>query len=266
MTRLPCIGDAMPLMKTSNPALSNKTFQDFANARYGGALDLSDRMTLGGTVNKTGLLLVLAAATAAWVWHLFMQSRDMADVAPYLMVGVIGGFIVALITTFKRDWAPVTAPMYALLEGLALGGISAIFDFRYPGIAIQAVGLTFGTLFALLMVYSTGIIKVTNKLRIGIIAATGGIALFYFLEIVLSFFGIRFLAVNSGGPIGIIFSLFVVAIAALNLVLDFDFVERGVAYGAPRYMEWYSAFGIMVTLVWLYIEILSLLSKMRSRN
>ncbi len=156
--------------------------------------------------------------------------------------------------------------MYALLEGLALGGISAIFDFRYPGIAIQAVGLTFGTLFVLLAIYSTGIIKVTDKMRIGIIAATGGIALFYLLEMVLGFFGVHFVAVNGSGPIGIAFSLFVVAIAALNLVLDFDFIERGVAFGAPKYMEWYGAFGIMVTLVWLYLEILRLLSKMRSRN
>ncbi len=256
----------MPLIKTSNPALGNKTFENLARSQYGGTLDLSERMTLSGTVNKTGLLLVCVAATAAWVWHLFMQSRDMADVTPYLMVGVIGGFIVAMVTVFKKEWAPVTAPMYALLEGLALGGISAIFDFRYPGIAIQAVGLTFGTLFVLLMVYSTGIIKVTDKMRIGIIAATGGIALFYLLEMVLGFFGVHFVAVNGSGPIGIAFGLFVVAIAALNLVLDFDFIERGVAYGAPKYMEWYGAFGIMVTLVWLYLEILRLLAKTRSRN
>jgi uncharacterized YccA/Bax inhibitor family protein len=128
------------------------------------------------------------------------------------------------------------------------------------------VGLTFGTLFALLMIYSTGVIKVTDKMRLGIVAATGGIMLFYLLEMVLGFFGIHFLAVNGGGVIGIVFSLFVVGIAALNLILDFDFVERGVAYGAPKYMEWYGAFGIMVTLVWLYLEILRLLSKMRSRN
>lgn len=256
----------MALFKTSNPALGNKTFQDLANARYGGALDLTERMTLSGTVNKTGLLLVLCAATAAWVWRQFVQSYDMADVAPYLMVGVIGGFIVAMITIFKKEWAPVTAPMYALLEGLALGGISAIFEARYHGIAIQAVGLTFGTLFALLAVYSTGIIKVTYKFRLGVVAATGGIALFYLLEIVLSFFGVRFLAINGGGAIGIGFSLVVVGIAALNLILDFDFVEKGVAYGAPKYMEWYGAFGIMVTLVWLYLEILRLLSKFRSRN
>jgi uncharacterized YccA/Bax inhibitor family protein len=223
-------------------------------------------MTLNGTVNKTGILLVCTFATAAWTWHTFIQTRDMADVAPLLVLGVFGGFICALATIFKKEWSPVTAPIYALLEGLFLGGVSALFDLRYPGIAIQAVGLTFGTLLVLLMAYSSGIIKVTDKMRLGIVAATGGIALFYLLQMLLGFFGFHFIAINSAGPIGIGFSLFVCAIAALNLVLDFDFIERGVNYGAPKYMEWYGAFGIMVTLVWLYLEILRLLSKMRSRN
>jgi len=151
-------------------------------------------------------------------------------------------------------------------EGLFLGGFSAYLDLRYPGIAMQAVGLTFGTLFVMLMAYRSGLIPVTAKLRMGIIAATGGIALFYLLEIVLSFFGIQFVSINGGGFIGIAFSLFVVAIAALNLVLDFDFIERGVQAGAPKYMEWYGAFGIIVTLVWLYLEILRLLSKLNRRN
>jgi uncharacterized YccA/Bax inhibitor family protein len=256
----------MPLMKTSNPALSEKTFQNLPGSGYGGALDVSQRMTLSGTVNKTGVLLVCAAITAAWVWHLFVQSGSLGDVSSYLMVGVFGGFVVALVTTFKKEWAPVTAPVYALLEGLAMGGISALLEFRYPGIAIQAVSLTFGTLLAMLLVYSSGMIKVTDKFRIGLVAATGGIMLFYLLQMVLSFFHMRFLAVNGSSNIGIIFSLFVVAIAALNLVLDFDFIERGVQFGAPKYMEWYGAFGIMVTLVWLYFEILRLLSKTRSRN
>jgi uncharacterized YccA/Bax inhibitor family protein len=256
----------MPLIKTSNPALSSKTFQNLPGSQYGGALDLSARMTLSGTVNKTGILLVCAIATAAWTWHLFVQSRDMAEVAPFLLVGAFGGFIVAMVTVFKKEWAPVTAPLYALLEGMVLGGLSALFEFRYPGIAIQAVGLTFGTLFVLLLAYSSGMIKVTQKFRLGIIAATGGIMLFYLLEMLLGFFHVQFLAINGGGAIGIVFSLFVCAIAALNLVLDFDFIEQGVSYGAPKYMEWYGAFGIMVTLVWLYLEILRLLSKMRSRN
>jgi uncharacterized YccA/Bax inhibitor family protein len=255
----------MPLMKTSNPALSSKTFQD-AVGRYGGAIDATNRMTLNGTVHRTGVLLVCALASAAFTWHTFMQTHDPADVSGWLMLGVFGGFITAIVTIFKMNWAPVTAPIYALMEGLFLGGVSAFLDLRYPGIAIQAVGLTFGTLLVMLLVYSSGMIRVTNKFRIGIIAATGGIALFYVLEMILGFFGVHFVTVNGSGPIGIAFSLFVCAIAALNLVLDFDFIEQGVNQGAPKYMEWYGAFGIMVTLVWLYLEILRLLSKMRSRN
>jgi uncharacterized YccA/Bax inhibitor family protein len=256
----------MPLMKTSNPALGSKTFQNLPGAGYGGLVDAANRMSVSGTVHKTGILLVCAMATAAWVWHLFMQSRDMADVAPWLMLGAFGGFVMAMVTVFKKDWSPVTAPLYALLEGLVLGGLSAIFELRYPGIAFQAVGLTFGTLFVLLMAYTSGLIKVTDKLRLGIVAATGGIMLFYLAEMILGFFHVQFLAINGSGPMGIVFSLVVVGIAALNLVLDFDFIEQGASYGAPKYMEWYGAFGIMVTLVWLYLEILRLLSKMRSRN
>jgi len=256
----------MPLIKTSNPALGENTFRDVAGSRFGGAIDTTRRMTLSGTVNKTGILLVLAAAGAAWTWERFLSTRDLAAVGPLLLVGFLGGFIVAMVTVFKKEWSPVTAPAYALLEGLALGGLSAVFDLRYPGIAFQAVGLTFGTLFAMLLLYKSGLIAVTQKFRMGIIAATGGIMVFYLAEMVLGFFGIRFMTINGAGPIGIAFSFFVVAIAALNLVLDFDFVERGANYGAPKYMEWYAAFGIIVTLVWLYLEILRLLSKMRSRS
>jgi len=256
----------MALMKTSNPALSDSTFRNLSDARYGGSLDLTSRMTLEGTVNKTGLLLVLAIASAAWVWHLFLAERDFSAVAPLMMLGLIGGLVCALVTVFKKEWSPVTAPLYALLEGLVLGGISSAFDLRYPGIAIQAVGLTFGTLFVLLIAYRSGFIQVTQRFRLGIIAATGGIMFFYLGQMLLGFFGIQFTSINGSGPIGIGFSLIVVAVAALNLVLDFDFIERGVQYGAPKYMEWYGAFGIMVTLVWLYLEMLRLLSKMRSRN
>ncbi len=256
----------MPLMKTSNPALGENTFRDISGSQYGGAVDATARMTLSGTVNKTGILLICAFATAAWTWSRFVQSRDMADVAPLLLVGALGGFVCAMVTVFKKEWSPVTAPIYALLEGLVLGGLSAVFELRYPGIAIQAVGLTFGTLFVLLIAYGSGLIKVTQKFRLGVIAATGGIMVFYLLEMLLGFFGFQFTAINGGGMIGIGFSLLVVGIAALNLVLDFDFIERGVNYGAPKYMEWYGAFGIMVTLVWLYLEMLRLLSKIRSRD
>jgi len=256
----------MALMKTANPALGENTFRGISGGGYGGMIDAANRMTLNGTVNKTGILLVCAIATAAWTWRLFLQSRDMTDVAPLMLVGVIGGFICAMVTVFKKEWSPVTAPLYALLEGLVLGGLSSLLDLRYPGIAIQAVGLTFGTLFVLLMAYRSGLIQVTQKFRMGIIAATGGVMFFYLGEMLLGFFGIHFTSINGSGAIGIGFSLIVVAIAALNLVLDFDFIERGVQYGAPKYMEWYGAFGIMVTLVWLYLEILRLLSKMNRRN
>jgi uncharacterized YccA/Bax inhibitor family protein len=187
-------------------------------------------------------------------------------VLPMLAIGGIGGFIFALVTIFKKTWAPITAPIYALLEGLLLGGISAIYDQRFHGIAIQAVSLTFGTLAILLLAYRSGLIPVTQKFRLGVVAATGGIMLFYLATIVLGFFGIHFTTINGSGPIGIVFSGFVVVIAALNLVLDFDFIESGVAGGAPKYMEWYAAFGLMVTLIWLYLEILRLLSKLRSRD
>ncbi len=258
----------MALFKTANPALGQNTFSDFQKSQYGGPLvDASARMTLSGTINKTGILLLCAVATAAWTWNSFMQTHDLMSFAvPAIMIGVIGGLIFAFITIFKKEWSPVTAPIYALLEGLVLGGISAMFELQHPGIAMEAVALTFGTLFVLLFLYKTGVIKVTQKFRLGVVAATGGIFLFYMAQMLLSFFHIPFFSsVYGNGIVGIGFSLIVVTVAALNLVLDFDFVEQGVAYGAPRYMEWYAAFGIIVTLVWLYLEILRLLAKMRSR-
>jgi uncharacterized YccA/Bax inhibitor family protein len=256
----------MALMKTSNPALGENTFRGVAGSQYGGLTDVAGRMTLNGTVNKTGILLICAIATAAWTWQLFLGEHDMTAVMPLMLLGVFGGLICAMVTVFKKEWSPVTAPLYALLEGLALGGMSAAMELRFPGIAMQAVGLTFGTLFVLLLAYRSGMIRVTQKFRLGVVAATGGIMLFYMLEMILGFFGFHFMAVNGSGIIGIGFSLFIVAIAALNLVLDFDFIEQGVNASAPKYMEWYGAFGIMVTLVWLYLEILRLLSKMRSRD
>lgn len=257
----------MALMKTSNPALGDKTFRDLANSGPSGILDSAGQMTLSGTVNKTGILLLCCIASAAYTWRMFLQSEgDASAIGGLMIVGLIGGLIFSMVTIFKQSWAPVTAPIYALLEGLVLGGISAFTNARYPGIGIQAVSLTFGTLFVLLFLYRTGVIKVTDKMRLGIVAATGGIAVFYLLQLVLGFFGVHFTTINGSGIVGIVFSLVVVAIAALNLVLDFDFIEQGVAVGAPRYMEWYGAFGIMVTLVWLYLEILRLLSKVRSRN
>ncbi len=216
-------------------------------------------------MNKTALLLLLVLFSSSWTWNLYFSAGDPSVVMPWVFGGLIGGFIVALITVFKKQWAILTAPIYSLLEGLALGGISAIFEARFPGIVIQAVGLTFGTLFCLLMAYKSGMIKVTENFKLGIVAATGAIALFYVVSLLLGMFGISIPFIHGSGIIGIGFSLFVVTIAALNLVLDFDFIENGAARGAPQYMEWYAAFGLIVTLVWLYIEILRLLSKLRSR-
>jgi uncharacterized YccA/Bax inhibitor family protein len=240
-------------MRTSNPALNEKAFK--------GQVAIGEAMTLQGTVNKTGLLLLCVVATAAWTWGL-AHSNTPEAVYPWMIGGVLGGFIVALVTIFKKNWAPITAPMYALLEGFALGGISAIFEKTYHGIAIQAVGLTLGVLFVMLLAYKTGLIRATQGFKIGVIAATGGIAVFYLVEMALSFFfHFQFSAINGGGFWGIAFSLFVVVIAALNLVLDFDMIETGVRGGAPKYMEWYGAFGLMVTLIWLYLEMLRLLGK-----
>ena len=245
------------MMRTANPALNANTFEGvrgYAQDRV---------MTIQGTVNKTAMLLALTFITATWTWGKTMAS----DVAGgFMMLGVFGGFIVALVTAFKKEWSPMTAPIYAALEGLFLGGISAVFERQYPGIAFQAVTLTFGVLGALLLAYKSRLIKATENFKLGVFAATGGIALFYLITMVAGFFGMRFPMIFGSGPIGIGFSVFVVIIASLNLVLDFDFIEKGAQMGVPKYMEWYAAFGLMVTLVWLYIEILRLLSKLRSRQ
>jgi len=244
-------------MRTSNPALNEKAFK--------GQVAFGDAMTLQGTVNKTGVLLLCVVATAAWTWGLSKSPTPEAAI-PWMIGGLIGGFVVALVTIFKKTWSPITAPIYALLEGLALGGISAVFEKTYHGIAVQAVGLTLGVLFAMLFAYKTGLIRATQGFKLGVIAATGGIVVFYIIEMALSFFfHFQFSAINGGGIWGIAFSLFVVVIAALNLVLDFDMIETGVRGGAPKYMEWYGAFGLMVTLIWLYLEMLRLLAKANRR-
>jgi uncharacterized YccA/Bax inhibitor family protein len=243
-------------MRTSNPTLNAKTFERF------GPVAAGEGMTIEGTVHRAAFLLLVLVATATWTW---METYTGSPVQGYLWGGLIGGFVVALITIFKPSLAPFTAPVYAALEGLALGALSAIFEGRYPGIVIQAVALTFGTLVALLLAYRSGLIPVTQNFRLGIVAATGGIAIFYVVAMGLSFFGVRIAFLHEGSLLGIGFSVFVVVIAALNLVLDFDFIEKGAEHGAPKYMEWYGAFGLMVTLIWLYLEILRLLSKLRSR-
>ena len=251
-------------MRSGNPALGENTFLDIGSGRV--VSRDGSTMTLNGTVNKSGILLALILVTAAFVWDKYEGPQSTSAIMPWVAMGGIGGFILAMITIFKKTWAPVTAPAYALLEGLFLGGISAMFEARFPGIVMQAVGLTFGTLAALLMAYRRGLIRATENFKLGVVAATGGIFILYLVSFGMSFFGKSIPFIHESGLMGIGFSAFVVVIAALNLVLDFDFIENGVEQGAPKYMEWYGAFGLMVTLVWLYLEILRLLSKLQSRN
>jgi uncharacterized YccA/Bax inhibitor family protein len=247
------------MMRTANPALNDKTFEQIGTGQY------ADTMTVQGTVNKTGMMLLLLVAGAAYTWSLFLEGNT-GSLSLWMMAGVIGGMIVAFVTVFKKQWSPVTAPLYAVLEGFALGGISAILESVYPNIVIQAVALTFGTAGCLLIAYKSGMIKATENFKLGIFAATGGIAVIYMVGWIMSFFGTSIPYIHENGLIGIGFSLVVVVIAALNLVLDFDFIEKGAEHGAPKFMEWYAAFGLMVTLIWLYIEILRLLSKLNSRK
>jgi len=253
-------------MRSGNPALNKNTFLDVGSGQVVNR-DASQVMTLGGTVNKTGMLLLMCVATAIYTWNLYTGPESMGVLMPYLLVGGIGGFIVAMVTVFKKQWAPITAPLYALLEGLFLGGISVYFESMFPGIVMQAVMLTLGVLAALLMAYKSGLIKATENFKLGVVAATGGIFLLYMINIGMRMFGFEGMGfIHDSGAMGIAFSLFVVVIAALNLVLDFDFIESGVEAGAPKYMEWYGAFGLVVTLIWLYLEILRLLAKLQSRD
>ena len=248
--------------RSGNPALTSKTFEQYTRAGTS-----ADPMTIEGTVDKTGFLLFLLIVSASWPWTRFFGSgQNVAAVMPFIWGGAIGGLVLALITVFKKTAAPITGPLYAVAEGLALGGLSAYFEAQFHLIVIQAVGLTFGTLAALLIAYRTGLIKATENFKLGVVAATGGIALFYIVALGLGFFGIRIGFLHEGTTAGILFSVFVVIIAALNLVLDFDFIESGVEAGAPKWLEWYAAFGLLVTLVWLYLEILRLLAKSRSRR
>ena len=214
-----------------------------------------EAMTLDGTVNKTGILLALCVGGAYFGWN-----------SPGLiMPAVLIGFVIALFTIFRPKNSPYTAPAYAAIEGVALGGITMIFEAQYPGIGIQAIGLTFGILASLLFCYKSGIIKPTENFRLMIFAGTMGIFILYLVSFIMSFFGNSIGFIHSNGLFGIGFSLFVVAIASLNLVLDFDFIEEGAEKGMPKYLEWYGAFSLMVTLIWLYLEILRLLAKIRSR-
>ena len=229
-------------------------------------------MTLSGTVNRIFILLLLVTLGAIYTWKMAFNAMA-ADPAtapriilPWMIGGGIGGFIVALVTIFKRSFSPVTAPVYAVLEGLFLGGISAFLEFQYRGIVINAVILTLGILFALLIAYRSGLIKPTENFRLGVFAATGGVMMLYLVSFLLNLFGIPVGYLHNSSLLSIGISVVIVIIASLNLVLDFDFIEQGAASSVPKYMEWYAAFGLIVTLVWLYLEILRLLTKIASRN
>ena len=253
----------MNLKQTSNPVLTKSVFSRQSVAESGA-------MTVSGTINKTAIMLLLVVAAAVYTWNKFFGAATpeagQAAVMPWLLVGGIGGLITALITVFRPQSATITAPIYAVLEGLLLGGISAVFESSYSGIVVRAVALTLAVFAAMLFLYRTGIIKVTKKFMLGVVAATAGVALVYLVSFVAGFFGAEFSFMYGNSNFSIGFSLVVVAIAALNLVLDFSFIERASESGAPKYMEWYGAFGLMVTLIWLYLEILRLLSKLASRD
>jgi uncharacterized YccA/Bax inhibitor family protein len=239
-------------LRSGNPVLSKKTFTK--------TLSSSDEMTIEGTVNKTAVSLLLLVGTGYFTFDV---------ISPVLLIGSgIGGFILAIVTIFKKEWAPITVPLYAILEGALLGGISYMYNSTYNGIVTNAILLTVGILVSLLIAYRSGYIKATENFKLGIFAATGGIAIVYFINFIMGFFGsgLGVMSINNASPLSIGFSIVVVIVASLNLVLDFDFIEEGAEKGAPKYMEWYGAFGLLVTLIWLYLEILRLLAKLNSRR
>jgi hypothetical protein len=252
----------MSLFKSSNPTLSEKKFRDTV---IGSMATQEESMTLQGTLQKFGFMLLMLMGTAFYSWKEVIGNGK--DVLPLVAGGAIGGFIVALVLTFKRAWSPYLAPLYALSEGLFIGAISAMFNLAYDGIVLNAIGLTFGVGISMYFLYSAGIIRATEKFKAVVMTATAGIGIFYLIVWVMGMFGFNnFHFLHEGSTFGIVFSLVVVVIAALNLIMDFDMIEQGSALGAPKYMEWYGAFGLMVTFVWLYLEILRLLSKLNSRD
>jgi uncharacterized YccA/Bax inhibitor family protein len=247
-------------IKSGNPGLNDRTFSGLPRPALA-----SERMTLQGTIHKSFLLLIVLMGAALWPWSQYLATGNPAVVYLPALVGAIGGLVLALIISFRPTTAPYLAVPYAALEGLVIGGISALLEKKYPGIAIQATALTFAVLAALLVAYSTGLIRVTQRFRAIVVGATGAILLLYLVTTVLNLFHVATPFMYNSSALSVGLSLIIVGIAALNLVLDFDLIESGVAQGAPRFMEWYGAFGLLVTLVWLYMEVLRLLSKVRQR-
>jgi uncharacterized YccA/Bax inhibitor family protein len=255
----------MAIFKSGNPTLTEKMFDKSLEMDA----NLQGTMTVRGAINKFGFMMLMLIAGAAYNWHLFEElKQDTMNLL--MMVGIFGGLITAIAIGFKPNWAPFLAPLYALLEGLFIGGISVImnaaFAKSYPGLVMQAVGLTFGVAISMFILYNFRIIKATERFKSVIFTATLGIGIFYLLTMVLRLFGVNVSFMYDSSMLSIGISLFVVAIAALNLILDFDMIEQGAERGAPKFMEWYGAFGLMVTIVWLYIEMLKLLSKLGSRD
>jgi len=246
----------MALNRTSNPVFNSALFK---NAAYAGSS--TEVMTIGGTVNKSIILFLIVLFTSIYSFKLAIVGRGTA----LLWVGIIGGVITALITIFKIEWAHITGPLYAAFEGLFLGVISGIFETMYGGIVFKAILLTFGVMLTVLLLYRLGILKATPGFVKWLLIATGGIAAYYLISIILGFFNI-YIGTESLGGLGIGIQLFIVAIAALNFVLDFNMIEQGAAQGAPKQFEWYAAFGLLVTLIWLYLEILRLLAILSSRE
>lgn len=251
----------MALFNSSNPTLTEKSFKKSMS------IPSSGTMTFRGTLNKFGLLFILVMATAFFVWN---EASVGNNVQGYVMGGAIGGLVLALVIMFKQEWAPILAPAYALAEGLLVGGISAIYNDAFatvaPGIVMQAVTLTFGTAIAMYLLYSFGIIKVTQRFKSIMFAAMGGILLFYLITFLLSLFGVPVTGLHQGSLLSIGISIVITGIAALSLLLDFDRIEQGAAMGAPKQMEWFCAFGLLVTMVWLYVEILRLLGNLYGRR
>lgn len=254
----------MALFESSNPALSEKKF---TSTVISDVLDVENAMTVKGALQKFGFLLIMVLGTAFYSWKQFAEG---GAVTGMMWTGAIGGLVVALVITFKQEWSAYLAPVYALLQGLFLGAISAMYNEafaeRAPNLIVNAVGLTFGVAVAMYLLYSFKIIKATEKFKSIVITATVGIGIFYMIVMVLRMFGFNNMPfLHEGSTMGIVFSLIVTAVAALNLILDFDMIERGSEMGAPKYMEWYGAFGLLVTIVWLYLEILRLLSKISKK-
>lgn len=250
----------MRLMRSSNPTMTGAIFDKATTAS-----SHSGAMTINGTINKVGIMILLVLAGAAYTWNMVIDENP-GRAQTFMIVGAIGGLITALITVFRPRSAAITAPIYAILEGLFLGGISAIINAQYQGVPFQAVILTMGTLFTMLFLYRSGRIRATPKFRRGVFMATGAIFFAYMISFVLGMFGVNVAFLHDSSPLGIIINLVVIVVAAMNLIMDFDFIERGSQAGAPKYMEWYGAFGLIVTLVWLYIEFLRLLSRFAARN